>query len=134
MRAIMRRKQLLLLGAALGIAQVGCSEVAGPEAWAGGYQTATKFDGPDGVWETSGRLTITQDSSVTLNGTAIISAVFWGDSLAWEVAAGNSTSAFVVFKESDDRGHYWVAAVGECFTGWIQYPSGDPLDFRGLKE
>ncbi len=132
MQAFARRRHLLLLSVALGAVWLGCSETAGPGAWAGEYQTAIRID-VDGVWEASGTLVITNDSSVVYNGTPIVGAVFWGDSLAWEVAAGNASSALLAFKDSDERGTYWMSPVGECFTGWIQYPGADRLDFRGLR-
>jgi len=123
----------LLLASALGMALIGCSEATGPETWDGVYETATKFDGPDGVWAASADLVIGSDGSVKFGSVTIAGAVFVGDTLSWEVAAGNSASASVVFKESDDRGYYWIAPVDECFTGWIQLPGGEPLDFRGLR-
>jgi hypothetical protein len=123
----------LLLSVALGMAAFGCSDTAGVEAWAGTYQTAMKFNGPDDVWQASSDLVIAPDSSVSLGGIRLMGAVFANDTLAWEVAGGNSSTGLVVFKDSDERGYYWIAPVGPCFTGWIQYPGDDPLDFRGLK-
>ena len=123
----------VLLAAAVGTALGGCSDTVGPEAWAGVYETAIKFDGPEGVWSAHNDFVIAADSSVTLSGVIIQGAVFVGDTLSWEVAGGNSSSGSVVFRDSDDRAYYWIAKVEECFTGWIQFPGGDPLDFRGRK-
>jgi hypothetical protein len=39
----------------------------------------------------------------------------------------------VTFRDSDDRPFYWMAPVGESFTGKIQFPGGEPLDIRGRK-
>lgn len=123
----------LLLAAGVGTVLGGCSDAAGPEEWAGVYETAIKADGPEGVWSAHTDLVIAADSTVTLSGVDIQGAVFVGDTLSWEVAAGNSSSGSVVFRDSDDRSFYWIAPVDESFTGWIQYPGGEPLDFRGRK-
>ena len=123
----------VLLAAAVGTALSGCSDAAGPEEWEGVYETAVKFDGPEGVWSAHADLVIAADSTVSLSGVDIQGAVFVGDTLSWEVAAGNGSSASVVFRDSDDRSVYWIAPVDESFTGWIQFPGGEPLDFRGRK-
>lgn len=132
MRA-MRGMLPVLFASAVGAALGGCSDTSGPEEWEGVYETAVKFDGAEGVWSAYGDLVVAADSTVTLSGVAIQGAVFVGDTLAWEVAEGNGSSAVVVFSDSDDRSFYWIAPVGGSFTGWIQLPGGEPLDFRGVK-
>jgi hypothetical protein len=110
--------------------------VAGLGAWAGTYETQTKWGGASGRWMDTRQLIITADGKITVSGKEIKGAMFSDGRFGWLAQDGNESTARANLAQSISEPYFFNPPVhGPAFAGgWLQAnsPAGW-LDFRGRK-
>jgi len=103
--------------------------------WMGTYNTAQKFGGVAGIWQSNSTLTISATREVAYQGTAIVNPTVSSVGVTWSMGDGNSTNADFRFQMGSANDYYFDPPVsGRVFQGSIQYVGEGPLDFRGLAQ
>ncbi len=101
--------------------------------WMGTYDTAEKFGGVNGTWQSNSTLTISATREVAYRGTAILNPTVTDAGIEWSMEDGNSTNATFSFRMGSTDDYFFDSPVsGRVFQGGIQYAGQGFLDFRGL--
>ncbi|BAU27761.1 ricin-type beta-trefoil lectin protein [Aneurinibacillus soli] len=100
--------------------------------FSGAYDTATKYGGEQGQWNICSPLYLTNTGTVIFNNAVVNKPIIKGNTISWS-ASDNQTAAQFTFKLDSSEHYFWPEGNmdSNLFEGWIQWPGGGALDFRG---